>query len=106
MNYYLLVPRLLPGNTLHSRLPPRVPVNGRQEPARQRVTRQEPGNEDAIMSELAHSLLECVAPCVCLIGAGTVGRAILDVHLHCGVEVVLIDASQGAIDDACTFVRA
>ncbi|MGV3485715.1 MAG: 3-hydroxyacyl-CoA dehydrogenase NAD-binding domain-containing protein [Planctomycetaceae bacterium] len=39
--------------------------------------------------------------CVCLIGAGTVGRAILDVHLAHGFDVVLADASEPALRAAC-----
>jgi 3-hydroxyacyl-CoA dehydrogenase/enoyl-CoA hydratase/3-hydroxybutyryl-CoA epimerase/enoyl-CoA isomerase len=39
--------------------------------------------------------------CVCLIGAGTVGGAILDDNLSHSVDVILVDKSREAIETAC-----
>lgn len=40
-------------------------------------------------------------PCVCLVGAGTVGRSILLDHLSHHIDVVLIDAYEQAVTTAC-----
>lgn len=44
--------------------------------------------------------------CVCLIGAGTVGRAILEVHLQHRFDVILVDAYQHALQTACDWVSS
>jgi 3-hydroxyacyl-CoA dehydrogenase / enoyl-CoA hydratase / 3-hydroxybutyryl-CoA epimerase / enoyl-CoA isomerase len=43
--------------------------------------------------------------CVCLIGAGTVGRAILGEFLRSRFEVILVDASEHALEAACAEMQ-
>jgi len=56
----------------------------------------------AIMPELTSTSSQSEeSPCVCLVGAGTVGRSILHDHLSHHIDVVLIDAYEQAITTAC-----